>query len=405
MDLLENVVQPYAWGSRTAIARLQGRPEPSPGPEAELWMGAHPQAPSRLIRAGVPLTLISAIQAAPERELGPDIARAFGGTLPFLLKVLAAETPLSLQAHPSLDQAQEGFARENALGIPLTAPQRNYKDANHKPELLCALTAFDALCGFRDVRETIALFGSLGVPELDPLLRPLRASPDAFGLRRTFEILMTSPAEQRAPWVARVARAARERAEGSRFRRELEWAARLETLYPGDPGVVGTLLLNLVQLAPGEAIYLPAGNLHAYLHGVGVEIMANSDNVLRGGCTPKHVDAPELLRVLNFSTGPIAPIHPLRSKDGDEVYPTPAREFRLSRASVTPADTFAPARRGPELLLCTAGALEIQAGKGDALHLRSGQSVFVSASDPAYRVRGDGVLFRATAGDLESGGE
>ncbi|QRO01854.1 mannose-6-phosphate isomerase, class I [Archangium violaceum] len=398
MDLLDNVIQPYAWGSRTAIAELLGQPSPSASCQAELWMGAHPGAPSRVRRGSDVRTLLEAIRSAPERELGEAVARRFGQDLPFLLKVLAAETPLSLQTHPSLAQAREGYARENALGVPLSAPHRNYKDANHKPELICALTPFDALCGFRRADETLALLDMLGVGALEPLLAPLRASPDARGIARMFETLMTLPREQRGPLVDAVVAACAVRAEqGSRFAEELRWAVRLGELYPGDPGVIGALLLNLVRLRPGEAIYLSAGNLHAYLRGVGVEIMANSDNVLRGGCTPKHVDVPELLRVLDFRCGPIALV-PESSTDGVEfVYPTPTEEFRLSRIQLHPGVSSRPERRGPEILLCTSGAARLSVG-GQALALPRGASVFVSAADGAYTLEGDGVVFRATSG-------
>ncbi|HEX5747365.1 MAG TPA: mannose-6-phosphate isomerase, class I [Archangium sp.] len=398
MDLLDNVIQPYAWGSRTAIAELLGQPSPSAACQAELWMGAHPGAPSRVNRPTGGVTLLEAIRSSPERELGEQVTRRFGAELPFLLKVLAAETPLSLQTHPSLVQAREGFARENALGVPVGAPHRNYKDANHKPELICALTPFDALCGFRSADETLALFDSLGVAALEPLLAPLRASPDAKGVARMFEALMTLPREQRWPLVdAVVSACAAHEGKGGRFAEELRWALRLGELYAGDPGVIGALMLNLVRLRPGEAIYLSAGNLHAYLRGVGVEIMANSDNVLRGGCTPKHVDVPELLRVLDFRCGPIGLV-PAATTDGVEfVYPTPTDEFRLSRFQLRPGVSAQPRRRGPEILLCTEGSARLSAG-GQTLALPRGASVFVSAAEGAYTLEGEGVVYRATSG-------
>ena len=401
MYLLDNVIQPYAWGSRTAIAELLGQPAPSANPQAELWMGAHPGAPSRVRRESGVQSLLEILQSAPERELGEAVTRRFGNELPFLFKVLAAETPLSLQTHPSLVQAREGYARENELGVPLGAPHRNYKDANHKPELICALTPFDALCGFRRADETLALFDSLGLGLLAPLLAPLRASPDAHGVSRLFEALMMLPLEQRGPLVdAVVAACAARVGQGSRFSEELRWAVRLGELYPGDPGVIGALLLNLVRLQPGEAIYLSAGNLHAYLRGVGMEIMANSDNVLRGGCTPKHVDVPELLRVLDFRCGPIGLVQPTSTDGVEFVYPTPTEEFRLSRLQLRPGVSPRSERRGPEILLCTEGSARLSVG-GETLALPRGASVFVGAADGAYALEGDGVVFRATAG-LES---
>ena len=398
MDLLDNVIQPYAWGSRTALAEMLGQPSPSHSAQAELWMGAHPGGPSRVRRTSAVRTLLEAIQSAPERELGMAVTHRFGRDLPFLLKVLAAETPLSLQTHPSLAQAREGHARESALGVPLGAPHRNYKDANHKPELLCALTPFEALCGFRRAPETLALLDSLGLAVLEPLLAPLRASPDARGLARTFEALMTCPREQRGALVDAVVSVCAERsAREVPFREELRQAVRLGELYPGDPGVVGSLLLNLVRLEPGEAIYLPAGNLHAYLRGVGVEIMANSDNVLRGGCTPKHVDVPELLRVLDFRAGPIDVVRGVSADGVEFIYSTSAEEFRLSRLELRPGVSPRPERRGPEILLCTQGRARLSLG-AQGVEMPRGTSVFVSAVDGPYTLQGEGVVFRATTG-------
>lgn len=400
MHLLENAIQPYAWGSRTAIAELQQRPTPSDGPEAELWMGAHPGAPSKLVRGTERLSLLDWVRQLPEQTLGAETVRAFGAQLPFLFKVLAAGTPLSLQAHPSLEQAKDGFAREDTSGVPLTASHRNYKDANHKPELICALTPFDALCGFRSIDETLQLFEALGVSELEPVLAPLMASPDPAGLRDAFERLMTLPAQTRRSAVDATVQACRDsdssKVPRQAFAASLRWAVKLGELYPGDPGVIGSLLLNLVTLEPGEAIYLPAGNLHAYLQGVGVELMANSDNVLRGGCTPKHVDVPELLRVLDFRVGPVPVVRP-SSNGAERVYETPAREFRLSEIRLEGAcpDCAISTRRGPDILLCTKGRAVISAGD-QSLELQQGASAFITAGEGPYLVRGAGTVFRAT---------
>jgi mannose-6-phosphate isomerase len=398
MDLLDNVIQPYAWGSRTALAELLGQPSPSATNQAELWMGAHPGGPSRVRRGEGGRSLLELIREAPERELGGPVTRRFGAELPFLFKVLAAETPLSLQTHPSLAQAREGYARENAQGVAPTASHRNYKDANHKPELTCALTPFDALCGFRRADETLALFEALGLASLAPLLAPLRASPDATGVARMFEALMTWPREGRAALVTGVVAACEAgAARAGPFAEELRQVARLGALYPGDPGVVAALMLNLVRLRPGEALYLPAGNLHAYLGGVAVELMANSDNVLRGGCTPKHVDVPELLRVLDFQCGPARRYLPEPGEGGEAVYATPTEEFRLSRFELRPGFTARPLRRGPEILLCAAGEARLSLAD-QRLALPRGASVFVSAADGAYALEGDGLVFRATSG-------
>ncbi len=392
MDLLENAIQPYAWGSRSAIAGLQGRPVPSPGPEAELWMGAHPLAPSHVRRSGVRLSLAEAIARAPEAELGPRVLAEHGPHLPFLLKVLAAETPLSLQAHPDPEQAREGFAREEAAGIPLDAPHRSYKDPHPKPELLCALTPFDALCGFRPPAEALAILDALGEPALAPVRERLAAGgPD--GLRQAFTWLVSLPREDGAR-LAGAAVVAAARSAASPFGEAFAWTGRLAALYPGDAGVVVALLLRLVHLAPGEALYLAAGNMHAYLQGVGVEVMAASDNVLRGGLTPKHVDAAELLRVLRFGGAPVPLVHASPGAPGEQVYPTPASQFELSRIALA-GRPFEAEVTGPELLLCVEGQVTAAAAGGPRLPLQRGASAFVPAATGRYAIDGGGVVFRA----------
>lgn len=391
VDLLECAIMPYSWGSRTAIASLTGRPTPSDGPEAELWMGAHPVAPSIVDRGGARHSLEVVVDGDPERELGAEVVRELGPRLPFLLKVLAAVEPLSMQAHPTQEQANAGWADEERRGVPRDAATRNYKDPSHKPELLCALTHFEALSGFRSIETTLRLFDQLAIAELEPALAPLRRSPDSRGLSDTFQELMTMS----ATWRARVieatvqACAAAPARDGGAFRRERELVGRLAELYPDDIGVVSSLLLELVHLEPGEAIYLGAGNLHVYLEGTGVEIMASSDNVLRGGLTRKHVDVPELLRVLDFGGGP-APVVRARALDEHEsVYDTPAREFRLSRLRVDGPVTRAV--DGPEILLVTEGSL-----RTSTLSIPRGRAVFIPASSREYTLEGVGTIYRAT---------
>ena len=397
VDLLENVIQEYAWGSRTALASLLGRPE-AVRPQAELWMGAHPSAPSKVLRGGKWVSLRDVIERAPGEELGAAVHRAFGARLPFLLKVLAAESPLSLQAHPSAEQAKAGFAREEAAGIPRSAPERNYRDDSSKPELLCALTEFEALCGFRAAGETLRLFQSLAVAELLPLVGELAAHPDGGGVRAVFEGLVQWPAARRAALLdATLAVCERLAREGGPFARECRWAVKLGGLYPGDIGAVNSLLLNRVLLQPGQGVFLPAGKLHAYLHGMGVEIMGNSDNVLRGGLTPKHVDVPELFSVLDFRDGPVMPLSAERGAGGEERYVTPAAEFRLSRLTVAAPACLSLKVGGPEILLCTEGALELRGARG-TLALERGQSAWVPASEGTYGVVGSGTAYRATTG-------
>ena len=294
MELLEGVIRNYEWGSTSSIPSFLGRPETGE-PWAELWFGAHPSGPSLLGAGHEPLHAV--IAADPVAALGPATADRFGA-LPFLVKVLAAAAPLSLQAHPSIAQAEAGYAREDAAGIPLDAPNRSFRDRLHKPELICALTEFDALCGFRDPLATLEILATIETPALDPIRSRIRAEPNAEGLNGLLEHLLTlGPADAQAlvaPVVAMSGRPGPDEGAGERT-----MAAALGARYPGDVGVVIALLLNLVTLRPGEALFLGAGNLHMYLNGTGIEVMANSDNVLRGGLTSKHIDIPTLLAVVD----------------------------------------------------------------------------------------------------------
>ncbi|MFF0462950.1 mannose-6-phosphate isomerase, class I [Streptomyces mexicanus] len=380
MDRLDNTIRPYAWGSTTAIPHLLGV-EPSGEPQAEMWMGAHPGAPSRTARG----TLVEVIETDPRRELGPETVAKFGPRLPFLLKILAAGAPLSLQVHPDLKQAQEGYTDEERRGVPVDAPHRNYKDANHKPELICALTEFDGLCGFRAPAEAADLLAALDVDSLKPYVDLLRAHPEEAALREVLTAVLTADREEIAHTVTEAA-AACARLGGAHAP-----YAGIAHHYPGDPGVLAAMLLNHVRLQPGEALFLGAGIPHAYLSGLGVEIMANSDNVLRCGLTPKHVDVPELLRVVRFEAADPGVLRPEAAPDGEEVYETPIDEFRLSRY-VLPEGAAAHdlTLTTPQILLCTAGA--VQAGEH---RLTPGQSVFVPAGEKA-EVSGAGTVFRAT---------
>ncbi|MFH0244098.1 mannose-6-phosphate isomerase, class I [Streptomyces sp. HK10] len=399
MDLLTNTVRPYAWGSTTAIPELLGT-EPTGEPQAELWMGAHPGAPSRTDRGGgTPLS--EAIAADPEGELGPAAVEAFGPRLPFLLKVLAAASPLSLQVHPDLAQAREGFADEEERGIPAGAPHRNYKDANHKPELVCALTPFTGLCGFRRPAGTADLLEALDVGGLKPYADILRARPEDEALSEVLTAVLSADREAIAETVGAAAAAARRLAAGEGpYAREYAAYAGIAGHYPGDPGVLAATLLNVVRLEPGEALYLGAGVPHAYLGGLGVELMANSDNVLRCGLTPKHVDVPELLRVVRFEPMEPEVLRPRATSGGEEVYAAPVDEFRLSRYVLAPgSEPHDLEDRTPQILLCTEGEITLRevtaGGAGGELVLPRGRSAFVRAGE-RVAVLGSGTLFRAT---------
>jgi mannose-6-phosphate isomerase len=395
---LRNPIQNYAWGSREALAKLRGAPAPTEKPEAELWMGAHPAAPSVALANGE-RSLLELTETEPERALGAAVLRTFQGRFPFLLKILAASEPLSLQAHPTKEQAREGFAREEAEGIPRDAHNRNYKDANHKPELIAALTPFFALVGFREVPTTLRLFERLGVEALSPLVRALSEQPESRGLRAFFELAMTAEPMERACFARDALGACRRLAgAGGEFEKELAWAVRIGEKYPGDSGLVVALALNLVELAPGDAIYLPAGNLHSYLRGTGVEIMASSDNVLRGGLTPKHVDVPELLAVLDFRSGP-AELVPVDTSGPELRYRTPAPDFALSRFDLSDAAVAVSAVSGPEIVVVTQGDATVRRGT-ESVALKSGASAFVPAEGGDYSLEGTGSVFRARVNGL-----
>ncbi|MGY1652106.1 mannose-6-phosphate isomerase, class I [Geodermatophilus sp. SYSU D01119] len=384
---LSSAVRNYPWGSRTVIPELLGRPSPAAQPEAELWMGAHPDQPS-VLPDGSPLD--AAISADPERLLGAPVVERFGARLPFLMKVLAADAPLSLQAHPTMAQARAGFAAEEAAGIPKDDPTRTFKDPWHKPELLLALTTFEALCGFRPIEESLHCLAKLQLPDLKPTIAALARG----GLQAAIPQLLALSGKRRTHLVEVVA----ERAAGfvaahdPEFINTYRWAATLAEAYPGDPGVVISLMCNHLKLAPGEAVFLPAGNLHAYLSGAGVEVMASSDNVLRGGLTSKHVDLAALIEVLDFSDGKIPVLHPVLGPGGLR-YPVPVDDFDLTRVQLD--EQAGPlTTRGPQVVLCTEGRAVLAGADGEVV-LERGTSAFVPAGAPVT-ARGPAVLYRAT---------
>ncbi|MEV0426594.1 mannose-6-phosphate isomerase, class I [Micromonospora sp. NPDC050495] len=381
MELLRGRIRDYAWGSRTAIAGLQGRPVPSAGPEAELWLGAHPGAPASVDRAGRAVSLTDLLVAEPEHWLGERLVGRFGTRLPFLLKLLAADAPLSLQAHPDAEQARAGYAAD--------VDRLNYVDPFHKPELLVALSEFDALCGFRDPEVSAAAIEAFGVPALAPVVAALRTGPA--GLREAVRLLLSWPESERAGLVAEVLAA---RADGP----DAELARALAADYPADPGVVVALLLHHVRLAPGEAIWMPAGNLHAYLRGTGVEIMAASDNVLRGGLTPKRVDVDELLRVLRFEVLGEPVVRAVPVAPGVVTWPVPVDDFALHRVALSAGDPEVRlALPGPRVVLCGAGTLTVDDGVG-RVSLGPGQAAVGTAAGGPLLVGGAGEAYVATCG-------
>jgi mannose-6-phosphate isomerase len=395
---LQNTVQPYAWGSRFAIAELLGQPAPSDHPQAELWMGAHAKAPSKVWYQGRWQSLDGLIQEDPLALLGQAVLDRFGPQLPYLFKVLAVDKPLSIQAHPSKEMAVQGFRRENAEGIALSAPHRNYKDDQHKPECVCALTPFRALCGFRLPKEIVAIFEPIWPRDrIDELRLLLNGSADG-NLRSFFIHLMTMDVDRRMELLPRLVASA-----GNLIEKEIayRWLIDLNNAYPSDIGVLSPLFLHCIELQPGQALFLPAGRLHAYLSGLSIEIMANSDNVLRGGLTPKHIDVEELLRVLEFEARPLQVIGPVAAASGEYEYPSQAEEFRLSRIHNKASQPYSVGTRNPapEILLCVEGSANlIWTGSTKGMEIRQGESVFVPAAVNGYRIEGEARLYKAAVG-------
>jgi mannose-6-phosphate isomerase len=391
---LKNTIQEYEWGSRTDIAALMGKPVPSQKPQAELWMGAHSKAPSMIDINGRWVSLEAAITENPAGILGRATAKKFADKLPYLFKVLAAARPLSIQAHPNLVQAKEGFKRENDAGIPLDAHRRNYKDHNHKPEIICALKPFWALNGFRKIEEIPLNLRQWSRLEMAAETQKLENNPTSAGLQAFFEALMTMDSDRKSRVIREVLQSAHRQTEADPICRII---LSLYREYPSDMGVLAPLYLNLVQLNPGEAMYLPAGQLHAYLEGLGMELMANSDNVLRGGLTSKHVDVPELLKTLTFEGRDVAILAPQKIGNGEQAYTTPAREFVLSIISVKADLPFlSGTNRSVEILFCTEGELVIKySGSDEALSLGRGMSILVGAAIEKYAIEGEGILYKA----------
>jgi mannose-6-phosphate isomerase len=398
VDALRPVIKPYAWGSRHALARLQGRARPSAGPEAELWMGAHPAGPTGLTRGGAATTLQSV--DAPERELGTECAHRFGGRLPFLLKVLAAEQPLSLQVHPDRDQARAGFgARLNG------GPGRGiWTDDWPKPELLCALTEFEVLAGLRDCGEAAAVLEELGLARLRPLVDVLRTGEGAPALTEALRTVLTWPGHDRAALVNAVVEACRWRARvPGPHSAAYDAVVRMSAHHPADLGLVASLLMRHRVLEPGSALFVPAGALHSYVRGVGVELMASSDNVLRAGLTSKEVSVTELLRITDPAVRvPVVRPAAVTGSRRTRVFACPAEEFALYRTELgAPAERLAPGA-GPRIVLCVEGKALLRGHDGEELSLGPGASCFLPDTDAGVTAEGDGALFVAAPGPSPS---
>lgn len=410
---LTNSVQHYAWGSATAIPELLGVPADG-RPVAEMWLGAHALAPSQAVPDGAgagggggtdevqAAALHDLLRSDPDALLGAAVVEEFGPRLPYLLKVLAAESPLSLQVHPRPHVARSGFSHENAAGVPVDSPERNYKDDQHKPEMLLALTPFEGLCGFRRPVRILQLLDGLDGKLVGAMRDALAASRDARGVRSAFEIALAARDTDCADDIGTTIASIRARialggagSPGGVVSRGDHTAVALAEHYPGDPGALVSLMLNRVSLQPGEAVFLASGEVHAYLSGLGIEVMASSDNVLRAGLTSKRVDVEALLTCASYVPRP--PEHP-RVTPGVPgqtlaTYRAPVPEFSLLYGAVRGKARVA--HTGPRIVLGLDGEVALAgtaAGTGARVPLRRGESVFVPHDAGALTLRGDGTV-------------
>ncbi|EKO3409730.1 mannose-6-phosphate isomerase, class I [Vibrio fluvialis] len=387
--VMKNKIQNYAWGSSDSIEQLFDIANPNKHPQAEIWMGAHPNGCSEVELNGSSLLLSELIAQDKSRFLSQQTAAQFG-ELPYLFKVLAAAQALSVQVHPSKEEAQAGYAKENAAGIEIKAANRNYKDPNHKPELVYAITPYQAMNGFRSISSIIDHFEPLTIECIQPLVEELRNNQHEQGLQQFFTLLLSLTGDAKRQAVAKLLAYAQSHQSQSIYTLILELAEQ----YPNDIGLFAPLMLNVLTLQPGEAMYLDARTPHAYLKGTGLEIMANSDNVLRAGLTPKHMDVLELAKCTRFAEKPestllLTPIE----QDGALLYPVPVDDFKFalytkpSQTSVTVSSA--------EIIFPIDEDATLISDEGIEVTIRKGQSVFVPAYTAHYQLSSAGRVARA----------
>lgn len=387
--LMSNTIQNYAWGSIDSFSQLFDIANPQQQPQAELWMGAHPNGCSQVDYQGQKIRLSDLIASDPAHFLSANTAQTFG-ELPYLFKILAAEQALSIQVHPSKSEAEQGFAKENAAQIPLTAANRNYKDPNHKPELVYALTDYQAMNGFRPINEIVEHFQRLAIVPLQPLLEHLQQQQTEVGLKSFFTELLSFSGSEKQVAIEQLIAYAHRHQEQALFQLILTLA---ET-YPHDIGLFAPLILNVLTLKPGQAMYLDARTPHAYLKGTGLEIMANSDNVLRAGLTPKHIDITELAKCTRFAEKPVSTLL-LTPKITDDalLFPVPVTDFKFAiypqpkqcRVNVSSA----------QILLAIDHDATLTAADGQTVTIHKGESIFVPAYTEHYQLSSLGRVAKA----------
>ncbi|WP_072609787.1 mannose-6-phosphate isomerase, class I [Vibrio vulnificus] len=389
---MDNKIQNYDWGSRSAIHDLFGFANDDHRPQAEVWMGTHPNGCSSIKGSNVSLSLAELIQHDQVAFLSEPTAKQYGD-LPFLFKILSAERALSIQVHPSKRDAQTGFAREEQLGIPLDAAWRNYKDANHKPELVYALTDYQAMNGFRPFEEILVGFRQCHIPEINTYLEQFEQNTNEAGLRRFFiELLSMSELRKQNALDQLVTYASLNQQQPT-----CQLIIELAEQYPNDVGLFAPLLLNVITLKPGEAMFLNARTPHAYIKGTGLEIMANSDNVLRAGLTSKHMDVEELVKCTDFVSKPVENLLTHAHVVGCEHhFPVPVKDFQFSILSKPESQPMTMS--SAEILMAIDADLTLVASNGETLTLSKGQSAFIPAYVKTYAISSSGRIARAFNG-------
>ncbi|ENE5197857.1 mannose-6-phosphate isomerase, class I [Vibrio parahaemolyticus] len=379
---LNNPVKNFPWGSRTAIRDYFGIDNSNLEHQAEIWMGAHPSASSSISQAGVDISLCDVIASNPDYWLGKETKENFS-SLPFLMKVLAAEEPLSIQVHPSKKAAELGFAKENEQGIPLDAANRNYKDANHKPELVYALTPYLAMNGFREFAQIVANFDAIDLPVLEDVFQPFKQDPNPLTLAEFFAAILALEGELKAQAISQLLNSLKMIDKDHFAYQASLLISRFSHLYPEDVGLFAPLFLNVIELQPGEAMFLYAETPHAYIHGLGVEVMANSDNVLRAGLTPKHIDVEELVANTNFESVKYEDLLLEGSVDlGRTTFNTPVDDFNVDVLTNTRASFDVSS---PEIILCIQGEVCFSY-KSKLLVITKGESVVIPAHMKKYNI-------------------
>ncbi|MFT6987751.1 MAG: mannose-6-phosphate isomerase [Psychromonas sp.] len=386
---MENVIQDYIWGSRTSISELLGIQNPDNQHQAEIWMGAHPNGCSKIKNGGGTQLLSDFINQNKSAVLTTETSEKYG-ELPYLFKVLAAGEALSVQVHPSKEQAVAGFAKEEKAGISRTAANRNYKDPNHKPELVYALTPYLAMNGFREFDQTIALFKKVNITAIEYLLCAFDAAPNSAGLEAFFSAILSLQEEVKE-------RAVNELLEYANANKDDPLFALIGDLaeqHPGDIGLFSPLMLNVITLQPGEAMFLYACTPHAYLKGTGLEIMANSDNVLRAGLTPKYIDVEELVACTKFEAIPFDTLQfTPEEKEGGEYYAIPVDDFKF--ALFESADDLSISVQSAEILIALDADLTLTHSNGESVTIAKGESVFIPAYAKQYQLTSKGRVARA----------